>query len=71
MATQKAEFDGSVWFFTRADDPKVDEVRRDDSAPIADWLRGPEGAHLPKGRRDGAEGPATDRARSAERTERH
>ncbi len=26
MATQKAEFDGTLWFFTRASSPKVDEV---------------------------------------------
>ena len=26
MATQKAAFDGSLWFFTRASSPKVDEV---------------------------------------------
>ena len=29
MATPQAEFDGTLWFFTRADAPKVDEVGRD------------------------------------------
>lgn len=29
MATQKAEFDGTVWFFTHASDPKVAEIRKD------------------------------------------
>ncbi|MDQ3513319.1 MAG: pyridoxamine 5'-phosphate oxidase family protein, partial [Chloroflexota bacterium] len=29
MATQQAEFDGTLWFFTLASDPKVAEVRRD------------------------------------------
>ena len=29
MATQRAEFDGTVWFFTRASDPKVSEIRKD------------------------------------------
>jgi len=29
MATQQAEFDGTLWFFTRAEAPKVDEVRQD------------------------------------------
>lgn len=28
MATQKTEFDGSLWFFTRASSPKVDEVEK-------------------------------------------
>jgi len=28
MATQKAEFDGTLWFFTRASSPKVDEVEQ-------------------------------------------
>ena len=29
MATQEAEFDGTLWFFTRAGAPKVGEVGRD------------------------------------------
>lgn len=29
MATQKVEFDGDLYFFTRASAPKVDEVERD------------------------------------------
>ena len=29
MATQEAEFDGELWFFTGASSPKVDEVERD------------------------------------------
>ena len=28
MATQKAGFDGTLWFFTRASSPKVEEVDR-------------------------------------------
>ena len=28
MITQKTDFDGDLWFFTHADAPKVDEVRR-------------------------------------------
>lgn len=28
MATQAAEFDGELWFFTNADAPKVDEVQQ-------------------------------------------
>lgn len=28
MATQKHEFDGDLWFFTRDDSPKTDEIRR-------------------------------------------
>lgn len=28
MATQKTEFDGTLWFFTRASAPKVEEVER-------------------------------------------
>lgn len=28
MATQKTAFDGTLWFFTRASSPKVDEVER-------------------------------------------
>ncbi len=29
MITQKADFDGTLWFFTKADSPKVDEVGRE------------------------------------------
>jgi general stress protein 26 len=29
MATQEAEFDGDLWFFTSVDAPKADEVERD------------------------------------------
>jgi len=29
MATQKIEFDGDLWFFTRASAPKVDDVERE------------------------------------------
>ena len=29
MATQQAEADGTLWFFTRAEAPKVEEVRQD------------------------------------------
>ena len=29
MATQKAEFEGTLWFFTREHSPKVDEVNRE------------------------------------------
>lgn len=29
MATQQAEFDGTLWFFTQADSPKVDEVQQE------------------------------------------
>lgn len=28
MGTQKAEFDGDLWFLTRVDTPKVDEIQR-------------------------------------------
>ncbi len=28
MATQKTEFDGTLWFFTRGDSPKVEEIDR-------------------------------------------
>jgi general stress protein 26 len=30
MSTQAAEFDGDVWFFTRDDSHKVEEIERDD-----------------------------------------
>ena len=29
MATQETEFDGTLWFFTRADSPKVGEIDRE------------------------------------------
>lgn len=29
MATQKFEFDGDLWFFTRASSPKVDEIEQE------------------------------------------
>jgi general stress protein 26 len=29
MATQKTEFDGTLWFFTQAHSPKVDEIDRE------------------------------------------
>lgn len=29
MATQQVEFDGDLWFFTRADAPKVEEIERE------------------------------------------
>ncbi len=29
MATQKIEFDGDLWFFTRASAPKVDDIERE------------------------------------------
>jgi len=35
MATQKAEFDGVLWFFTRASAPKVDEVQRDQHVNVS------------------------------------
>ena len=35
MATQEAEFDGVLWFFTRADAPKVGEVRHDERVGIS------------------------------------
>lgn len=35
MATQKTEFDGKIWFFTRASSPKVDEVTRHRSVNVS------------------------------------
>ena len=35
MATQSTDFDGDLWFFTRADSPKVDEVRRDEAVNLS------------------------------------
>jgi general stress protein 26 len=29
MSTQKTEFDGTLWFFTESDSPKVDDIRRE------------------------------------------
>ena len=34
MATQKTDFDGTLWFFTDADSPKVDEVRDDQQVNV-------------------------------------
>ena len=35
MATQQVEFDGDLWFFTHASDPKVDEVERERHVNVA------------------------------------
>lgn len=35
MATQKAEFDGHLWFFTRASAPKVDEIERERNVNVS------------------------------------
>ena len=35
MATQKAEFDGDLWFFTGAGSPKVGEVQRDERVNLS------------------------------------
>jgi general stress protein 26 len=35
MVTQKTDFDGDLWFFTRADSPKVDEVRRAEAVNLS------------------------------------
>lgn len=35
MATQRVEFDGTLWFFTRASAPKVDEVRGDEHVNVS------------------------------------
>jgi len=35
MAAQDMEFDGELWFFTKADSPKVDEVQRDQQVNLA------------------------------------
>jgi general stress protein 26 len=29
MSTQKAEFDGTIWFFTESDTPKVDDIHHE------------------------------------------
>lgn len=35
MSTQRAEFDGNLWFFTRASAPKVGEVEREQHVCVA------------------------------------
>lgn len=35
MSTQRAEFDGTLWFFTRASAPKVGEVEREQQVNVA------------------------------------
>jgi len=35
MVTQEAEFDGSLWFFTRQRDPKVGEVERHEQVNVS------------------------------------
>lgn len=35
MATQEVDFDGSLWFFTRASSTKVDEIRHDADVNLA------------------------------------
>ena len=35
MATQKTEFDGTLWFFTRASSPKVEEVENSDNVNVS------------------------------------
>ncbi len=35
MSTQRAEFDGNLWFFTRASAPKVGEVEREQHVNVA------------------------------------
>jgi general stress protein 26 len=35
MATQQVTFDGDLWFFTHASDPKVDEVEREHNVCVA------------------------------------
>jgi general stress protein 26 len=35
MATQQQEFDGDLWFFTRADAPKVDEVEHEQHVNVS------------------------------------
>jgi general stress protein 26 len=35
MATMKVKFDGNLWFFTRADSPKVGEVDEDQHVNVA------------------------------------
>ena len=35
MATQQVEFDGDLWFFTKANSPKVDEVEREHEVNVS------------------------------------
>jgi len=35
MGTQRAEFDGDLWFITRVDTPKVDEIQRQSRVNIS------------------------------------
>ena len=35
MATQETDFDGTVWFFTAADSPKVGEVEHDQNVNVS------------------------------------
>ncbi|MBC8078237.1 MAG: pyridoxamine 5'-phosphate oxidase family protein [Chloroflexales bacterium] len=35
MGTQQVEFDGDLWFFTRASAPKVDEVEREQQVNVS------------------------------------
>jgi general stress protein 26 len=35
MATQEAEFDGTLWFFTQAGSPKVDEIDREQNVNVS------------------------------------
>lgn len=35
MANQKIDFDGTLWFFTRDDSPKADEIRRTQKVNIS------------------------------------
>lgn len=35
MSTQQIEFDGDLWFFTRASTPKVDEVEHDERVNLS------------------------------------
>lgn len=45
MATQEAAFDGSLWFITRIESPKVDEIR-DDSHVIVTYEQPKDGTYL-------------------------
>lgn len=35
MATQQVEFDGDLWFFTRASSPKVDEIEQEHNVNVS------------------------------------
>ncbi|WP_337175729.1 pyridoxamine 5'-phosphate oxidase family protein [Paludisphaera sp.] len=35
MATQEVDFDGALWFFTKASSPKVDEIREGSEVNVA------------------------------------